>query len=177
MGEVNDCVLWEDDIPVTNTEQVSSVNTNYFQPGGDFLDSFLSSQGLAAPLAAVENSLDSEDVPMAESNEDDDNEDVSTAESNEEDDSVKKKNVCRNYRGPFQQPLETLPAKNRDNVLRCREYRMNKKVKYVEQSSELETLQARNKRLKEKEQKMKDSLVKMQARYLKFISEGKIKFA
>merc|ERR1712080_173951 len=163
MGEVNDCVLWEDDIPVTNTEQVSSVNTNYFQPGGDFLDSFLSSQGLAAPLAAVENSLDSEDV--------------STAESNEEDDSVKKKNVCRNYRGPFQQPLETLPAKNRDNVLRCREYRMNKKVKYVEQSSELETLQARNKRLKEKEQKMKDSLVKMQARYLKFISEGKIKFA
>merc|ERR1712126_510685 len=122
----------------------------------------------AATLAQVENCLDNEGVTMEESNKDDDCAKKKT---------VKKKPVRRHIKGPKQQPLESLPEENRANVLRCRVYRENKNVKLQAQLNELETLEAKNKRLKEKEQKMKDTLVKLQTKYLKLISGGKIKLA
>jgi hypothetical protein len=82
----------------------------------------------------------------------------------------------RHTKGPIQQPLEQLPEENRKNVVRCREYRKTKSTKTATEMEELEVLDARNKELQEKEQMMKDKLVKMQGAYLKLISEGRIKF-
>jgi len=159
---------------VVGSENAESSNTNYFELGDGFdLDSYITSEGTArgtaataVPLVEVENCLDDEDVTMAESNKDDDCVKKKT---------VKKKNVGRNVKGPKQQPLESLPEENRANVVRCRVYRENKNIKLAAQLDELETLEAKNARLKEKEQKMKDTLVKLQAKYLKLISGGQIK--
>jgi len=161
---------------VVGSENAESSNTNYFELGDGFdLDSYITSEGTArgtaataVPLVEVENCLDDEDVTMAESNKDDDCVKKKT---------VKKKNVGRNVKGPKQQPLESLPEENRANVVRCRVYRENKNIKLAAQLDELETLEAKNARLKEKEQKMKDTLVKLQTKYLKLISGGKIKLA
>jgi len=173
---VTDYDQWEEGNAIIGSENAESSNTNYFELGDGFdLDSYITSEGTArgtaataVPLVEVENCLDDEDVTMAESNKDDDCVKKKT---------VKKKNVGRNVKGPKQQPLESLPEENRANVVRCRVYRENKNIKLAAQLDELETLEAKNARLKEKEQKMKDTLVKLQTKYLKLISGGKIKLA
>jgi len=167
---------WEEGNVIIGSENAESSNTNYFELGDGFdLDSYITSEGttrgtapIAVPLAEVENCSDNEDVTMEESSKDDDCVEKKI---------VKKKTVGRNVKGPKQQPLESLPEENRANVVRCRLYRENKNAKLAAQLDELEALEAKNARLKEKEQKMKDTLVKLQAKYLKLISGGNIKLA
>jgi len=83
----------------------------------------------------------------------------------------------RHRKGPKRQEMENIPAENRINVERCRVYRQNKKEKELDYQDELMALESRNDELVKKEQRMKDELVRLQAAYLKLISEGKIKFA
>jgi len=167
--EEGNAIIGSENAVTLQTKQAESSYTNYFELGDGFdIDSYITSGVTAVPLAEVENCSDNEDVTMAESNKDDDCVKKKT---------VKKKNVGRNVKGPKQQPLESLPEENRANVVRCRVYRENKNIKLAAQLDELETLEAKNARLKEKEQKMKDTLVKLQTKYLKLISGGKIKLA
>jgi len=83
----------------------------------------------------------------------------------------------RHRKGPIRQNLEDLPAENRGNVQRCREYRLAKKEKELNYIDELNALESKNNELVLKEQRMKEELVRMQEAYLKLISEGRIKFA
>jgi len=167
--EEGDAIIGSENAVTLQTEQAESSNINYLELGDGFdLDSYITSGVAAAPLTEVENCSDNEDVTMAESNKDDDCVEKKT---------VKKKTVRRHVKGPIQQPLESLPEENRANVLRCRVYRENKNIKLAAQLDELQTLEAKNARLKEKEQKMKDTLVKLQTKYLKLISGGNIKLA
>jgi len=82
----------------------------------------------------------------------------------------------RHTKGPVQLPLEQIPEENRNNVIRCREYRKNKTVKLEAGMEELERLEARNLELRRKEERMKEKLDRAQTAYLKLISEGRIKF-
>jgi len=166
--EEGNAIIGSENAGTLQTKQAESSNTNYFELGDGFdLDSYIMSAATAVPLAEVEICSDNEDVTMAESNKDD----------YVEKKTVQKKTVRRHVKGPKQQPLESLPEENRANVLRCRVYRENKNIKLAAQLDELEALKAKNARLKEKEQKMKDTLVKLQTKYLKLISGGKIKLA
>lgn len=78
--------------------------------------------------------------------------------------------------GPKPQPLEKLPPQNIDNVLRCREYRSNKNKKLAQEMDELEMLEARNRELREKEEKITEKLAQAQAAYLRLIKEGRVKY-
>jgi len=82
----------------------------------------------------------------------------------------------RNTKGPIQQCLETLPAENHGNVVRCRKYRATKKAQRKDEEDELKSLEAKNKELKEKEKRLKMMVTKMQSSYLTMIQQGKIKF-
>jgi len=82
----------------------------------------------------------------------------------------------RNTQGPKQQRLETLPAENQKNVVRCRKYRASKKAQMKEEEDELNSLEAKNKELKKKEKRLKMMVTKMQSSYLTMIQQGKIKF-
>jgi len=82
----------------------------------------------------------------------------------------------RNTQGPKQQRLETLPAENQKNVVRCRKYRASKKAQMKEEEDELNSLEAKNKELKKKEKRLNMMVTKMQSSYLTMIQQGKIKF-
>jgi len=82
----------------------------------------------------------------------------------------------RHTKGPKRMALEEIPADNRKNVLRCRQYRRDKNNTLATWADELEQLENRNRELKEQEKKMQEKVEKVQAAYIKLISEGKIKF-
>lgn len=86
------------------------------------------------------------------------------------------KESARHKKGPKRQPLEALPKANISNVIRCREYREKKNMKYEKELTELESLEATNNELQMKEKAMRDQLSKMQGAYLKLITDGRIKF-
>lgn len=87
-----------------------------------------------------------------------------------------KKTGSRHTKGPKPQPLHILPAQNRDNVVRCREYRKKKNEIMYKGMSELEELEKRNIDLKQRETKMRKNLAHIRSSYLRLIKEGKIKF-
>lgn len=90
---------------------------------------------------------------------------------------VPKKRTKRHHtKGPKQMDLKSLPEENVKNVMRCREYRKNKKEQMADEEEELEELLARNQELKEEESRIRERLNKMQAAYLRLISEGRVKF-
>merc|ERR1712098_821300 len=51
----------------------------------------------------------------------------------------------RNTKGPIQQCLETLPAENHGNVVRCRKYRATKKAQRKDEEDELNSLEGKRK--------------------------------
>ena len=83
----------------------------------------------------------------------------------------------RHTKGPKQAELDEIPEQNRKNVMRCRKYRENKKVKVATWEDELETLQTRNTELREEEKMMKAKLAKVQESYINLIKTGRIKCA
>ena len=82
----------------------------------------------------------------------------------------------RHVMGPKRLPDELLPPKNKDNILRCREYRKNKNTKLDKEQVELEQLEIRNQELRQEEEEMTAKLAKLQEAYLKLIQKGRIKF-
>jgi len=71
------------------------------------------------------------------------------------------KSSRRNTKGPKPQNLGDYPAKNRVNILRCREYRKKKKENQMNLMNEMNVLENRNKELRGKEQKMTDLILRM----------------
>jgi len=88
----------------------------------------------------------------------------------------KKKTINRHRKGPIPLCLDEMDEEKKKNVTRCREYRCKKKDAVLEEMSELEMLEQKNKNLKKQEQEVKDKVKRFKAMYIKMISEGRIKF-
>ena len=81
----------------------------------------------------------------------------------------------RHNKGPKQADLSEIPAQNRQNVIRCRKYRVNKNIKAASWEDELKSLETRNAELKEQEKVMMERLAKVQGAYINLIKAGRIK--
>jgi len=81
----------------------------------------------------------------------------------------------RHTKGPKKADLSEIPEQNRQNVLRCRKYRINKNIKVANWEDELQSLETRNKELKEQEKAMIERLAKVQGAYINLIKAGRIK--
>ena len=81
----------------------------------------------------------------------------------------------RHNKGPKQADLREIPAQNRQNVIRCRKYRVNKNIKAASWEDELKSLETRNMELKEQEKVMMERLAKGQGAYINLIKAGRIK--
>merc|ERR1712222_185868 len=81
----------------------------------------------------------------------------------------------RHNKGPKQADLSEIPAQNRQNVIRCRKYRVNKNIKAASWEDELKSLETRNMELKEQEKVMMERLAKVQGAYINLIKAGRIK--
>merc|ERR1719228_2695904 len=81
----------------------------------------------------------------------------------------------RHTKGPKNADLSEIPEQNRQNVLRCRKYRINKNIKVANWEDELQSLETRNKELKEQEKAMIERLAKVQGAYINLIKAGRIK--
>eukprot|EP00092_Neocalanus_flemingeri_P070680 GFUD01086776.1.p1 GENE.GFUD01086776.1~~GFUD01086776.1.p1 ORF type:complete len:228 (-),score=77.12 GFUD01086776.1:140-742(-) len=89
----------------------------------------------------------------------------------------KKKTVNRHRKGPKPLSLDELDdEEKKKNIIRCREYRCKKTSDVIEEMTELEMLEDKNKELKLQEQEVKDKVIKMKSIYIKLISEGRVKF-
>merc|ERR1712037_347512 len=88
---------------------------------------------------------------------------------------VSQKEPRRHTKGPKKADLSEIPEQNRHNVLRCRKYRMNKNIKVANWEDELQSLETRNKELKEQEKAMIERLAKVQGAYINLIKAGRIK--
>lgn len=81
----------------------------------------------------------------------------------------------RHTKGPKKADLSEIPEQNRQNVLRCRKYRVNKNIKVANWEDELKSLETRNEELKEQEKAMMERLAKVQGAYINLIKAGRIK--
>jgi hypothetical protein len=81
----------------------------------------------------------------------------------------------RHTKGPKKADLSEIPEQNRQNVLRCRKYRVNKNIKVANWEDELKSLETRNEELKEQEKDMMERLAKVQGAYINLIKAGRIK--
>lgn len=83
----------------------------------------------------------------------------------------------KHKKGPKPLPLEKIDDEDKKkNIIRCREYRCKKNESVLEEMTELEQLEERNKELKLQEQAVKDKVKKFKDTYIKLISEGRIIF-
>jgi hypothetical protein len=81
----------------------------------------------------------------------------------------------RHTKGPKKADLRDIPEQNRQNVIRCRKYRVNKNIKVANWEDELKSLETRNEELKEQEKAMMERLAKVQGAYINLIKAGRIK--
>jgi len=81
----------------------------------------------------------------------------------------------RHTKGPKKADLSEIPEQNRQNVLRCRKYRVNKNIKVANWEDELKSLETRNEELKAQEKAMMERLAKVQGAYINLIKAGRIK--
>jgi len=81
----------------------------------------------------------------------------------------------RHTKGPKKADLSEIPVENRQNVIRCRKYRVNKNKKAASWEEELASLETRNEELKEQEKVMMERLAKVQGAYINLIKAGRIK--
>eukprot|EP00092_Neocalanus_flemingeri_P024802 GFUD01026892.1.p1 GENE.GFUD01026892.1~~GFUD01026892.1.p1 ORF type:complete len:201 (-),score=69.89 GFUD01026892.1:133-735(-) len=89
----------------------------------------------------------------------------------------KKKTVNRHRKGPKPLSLDELDDEEKmKNIIRCREYRCKKTSDVIEEMTELEMLEDKNKELKLQEKEVKDKVIKMKSIYIKLISEGRFQF-
>jgi len=82
----------------------------------------------------------------------------------------------KHNKGPKQRPMHEIDPKNQKNVQRCREYRARKKINVSGNQIELNELEAKNKILREKLEKMQRWLKKSKDLYLRDIAEGKCRY-
>lgn len=73
-------------------------------------------------------------------------------------------------------PTEMKDETHKKNVSRCRDYRVNKKAKDVDQVAELTQLEEVNNMLRMEEEQLREKLEKAKKIYLELITTGRIKF-
>merc|ERR1712211_100942 len=84
----------------------------------------------------------------------------------------------KHRKGRSRKPLEEIDDKaKKKNVVRCRNYRSEKKVREEKKLSDLQELEERNPELKRKEVEVRGKREKVQNAYLALIKYGRIKFA
>jgi len=84
----------------------------------------------------------------------------------------------KHRKGRSRKPLEEIDDKaKKKNVVRCRNYRFEKKVREEKKLSDLQSLEKRNIELKRKEVEVRGKREKVQNAYLALIKYGRIKFA
>jgi len=84
----------------------------------------------------------------------------------------------KHRKGRSRKPLEEIDDKAKQkNVVRCRNYRFEKKVREEKKLSDLQELEERNLELKRKEVEVRGKREKVQSAYLALIKYGRIKFA
>jgi len=84
----------------------------------------------------------------------------------------------KHRKGRSRKPLEEIDDKaKKKNVVRCRNYRFEKKVREEKKLSDLQELEKRNIELKRKEVEVRGKREKVQNAYLALIKYGRIKFA
>lgn len=83
----------------------------------------------------------------------------------------------RHKKGPIPLILDDIEdEENVKNIIRCREYRNKKNEAVIDEMTELEQLEEKNRELKHKEQMLKDKVKRIKDMYIKLIGEGRIKF-
>ena len=94
-----------------------------------------------------------------------------------QDDSAANKTITKHGRGAKQVDLDRIEdAEQKRNIERSRNYRVEKKYEDQQVLTELESLEARNKDLQEKERKLSDTVKRSKDTYIDLIKEGRIKF-
>merc|ERR1711963_167684 len=84
----------------------------------------------------------------------------------------------KHRKGRSRKPLEEIEDKAKQkNVVRCRNYRFEKKVREEKKLTDLQELEERNLELKRKEVEVREKREKVQNAYLALIKYGRIKFA
>merc|ERR1712004_741398 len=84
----------------------------------------------------------------------------------------------KHRKGRSRKPLEEIDDKaKKKNVVRCRNYRSEKKVREEKKLTDLQELEERNIELKRKEVEVRGKREKVQNAYLALIKYGRIKFA
>ena len=83
----------------------------------------------------------------------------------------------KHRKGREQQPLENISVENRPNVLRCRDYRSQKKQREEKKLTDLQLLEQKNGELVRMEREVKEKRDRVQNAYLALINRGRIKFA
>merc|ERR1712004_627955 len=84
----------------------------------------------------------------------------------------------KHRKGRSRKPLEEIDDKAKQkNVVRCRNYRFEKKVREEKKLTDLQELEKRNLELKRKEVEVREKREKVQNAYLALIKYGRIKFA
>merc|ERR1712004_39201 len=84
----------------------------------------------------------------------------------------------KHRKGRSRKPLEEIDDKAKQkNVVRCRNYRSEKKVREEKKLTDLQELEERNIELKRKEVEVRGKREKVQNAYLALIKYGRIKFA
>jgi len=84
----------------------------------------------------------------------------------------------KHRKGRSRKPLEEIDDKAKQkNVVRCRNYRSEKKVREEKKLTDLQELEKRNLELKRKEVEVRGKREKVQNAYLALIKYGRIKFA
>lgn len=91
--------------------------------------------------------------------------------------SPKRKSIIKYKKGPKPMCLEKIDdEEKKKNIIRCREYRCKKTETVLDEMTELEELEERNRELKIQEQAVRDKVKKIKDTYIKLISEGRVKF-
>jgi len=98
-----------------------------------------------------------------------------SSEKEKADKTDSQKEPRRHNKGPKKADLSEIPVQNRQNVLRCRKYRVNKNIKAANWEDELKSLETRNEELKAQEKAMMERLAKVQGAYINLIKAGRIK--
>ena len=83
----------------------------------------------------------------------------------------------KHRKGREQQPLENISVENRPNVLRCRDYRSQKKLREEKKVTDLQLLEQKHRELVRMEREVKEKRDRVQNAYLALINRGRIKFA
>merc|ERR1712004_828172 len=153
-----------EEFPVTNTLNTWSEETSAGEQNPNFEDLLIRNN-----RPSQDELEDAEWVPHKE--EQNQKSSLSTSKSR-----MNMKNKHR--KGRSRKPLEEIVDKAKQkNVVRCRNYRSEKKVREEKKLTDLQELEKRNLELKRKEVEVRGKREKVQNAYLALIKYGRIKFA